>query len=76
MREVKYRVTKANRKGTAKRNTLAQAMKTAENIKGEYKTVLVDPERESKVLIAGSPIRQRMIEQFGRVHPSLLAKLQ
>ena len=39
--------------------------------RGEYKAVLVNPEIAKKTLIAASPMRQRMIEQFGKVHPSL-----
>ena len=71
MREVIYKVTKPGRVGFTKRKTLEHAQKTAQNIRGEYKAVLVNAEIETKALIAASPMRQRMIEQFGRVHPSL-----
>ena len=71
MREVVYKVTKPGRKGIAKRKTLEHAQRTAQDIHGEYKAVLVDTEIATKTLIAASPMRQRMIEQFGRVHPSL-----
>ena len=71
MREVIYKVTKPGRVGFTKRKTLDPAQRTAQNIRGEYKAVLVNPEIAKKTLIAASPMRQRMIEQFGRVHPSL-----
>ena len=41
------------------------------HIHGEYRAILVNPEIATKALIAVSPMRQRMIEQFGRVHHSL-----
>ena len=71
MREVIYKVTKPGRVGFTKRKTLEYAQRTAQNIRGEYKAVLVNPEIAKKTLIAASPMRQRMIEQFGKVHPSL-----
>ena len=71
MREVIYKVTKPGRVGFAKRRTLEHAQRTAQDICGEYKAVLVDPEIATNTLLAGSPMRQRMIAQFGRVHPSL-----
>ena len=71
MREVIYKVTKPGRVGFTKRKTLEHAQRTAQNIRGEYKAVLVNPEIATKTLIAASPMRQRMIEQFGKVHPSL-----
>ena len=71
MREVIYKVTKPGRVGFAKRKTLEHAQRTAQDIRGEYKAVLVDPEIATNTLLVGSPIRQRMIAQFGRVHPSL-----
>ena len=71
MREVIYKVTMPGRVGCTKRKTLEHAQRTAQNISGEYKAVLVNPEIATKTLIAASPMRQRMIEQFGKVHPSL-----
>ena len=71
MREVIYKVTKPGRVGFAKRRTLEHAQRTAQDIHGEYRAILVNPEIATKALIAASPMRQRMIEQFGRVHPSL-----
>ena len=71
MREVIYKVTKPGRVGFAKRKTLEHAQRTAQDIHGEYRAVLVNPEIATKTLIASSPMRQRMIAQFGRVHPSL-----
>lgn len=75
MREIIYKVTKPGRVGFAKRKTLEHAQRTAQDIHGEYKAVLVDTEIATKTLIAASPMRQRMIEQFGRVHPSLKNKV-
>ena len=71
MREVIYKVTKPGRVGFTKRKTLEHAQRTAQDIYGEYRAILVNPEIATKTLIAASPMRQRMIEQFGRVHPSL-----
>ena len=71
MREVIYKVTKPGRVGFAKRRTLEHAQRTAQDIHGEYRAILVNSEIATKTLIAASPMRQRMIEQFGRVHPSL-----
>ena len=70
MREVIYKVTKPGCVGSAKRKTLEHAQRTEQDIHGEYKAVLVNTEIAKKTLIAASPMRQRMIEQFGRVHPS------
>ena len=71
MREVIYKVTKPGCVDFVKCKTLEHAQRTAQDINGEYKAVLVNPEIATKTLIAVSPMRQRMIEQFGRVHPSL-----
>ena len=71
MREVIYKVTKTGRVGFTKRKKIEHAKRTAQNIRGEYRAVLVNPEIATKTLITASPMRQRMIEQFGRVHPSL-----